>query len=162
MAQISTSIDNGRLFITVEGFDPFIIDPSELPEDLVFQAALHGFKQKYVDKAALGAEATLTEKHAAIRSMVRYHAGTGEWSMTSAGEGTSGDGLLVRALMRVAGLDRDGARTAVAGMDKKVQAAMRTDPTIAPVIARLRGEKPARKPSSDVDTGALLRALKAA
>jgi hypothetical protein len=159
---VQTSVDNGLLTITVQGFAPMIVDPTTLPTELVQQAALHGFKQKYVDKAALGAGATPAEKHAAIQAMVTHHAETGDWNMTGQGDGTSGDGLLVRALMEVLDVDRDTARGMVSGMDKPTQAAMRKDGSIAPIIARMKAERPAPKASATVDTGAILAALRRA
>lgn len=159
---ISTKVDNGQLTITVHGFAPIVIDPADYPAELVNYAALHGFKQKYVDGAALGKGATLTEKHAAIMAIVEHHQTTGEWNRVGGGDGTSGDGLLVRALMEAAGLGRDEARTAVGQMDKATQAAMRKDAEIAPIIARIKLEKPLPKASATVDTGSLLAKLRAA
>lgn len=156
---IRTTVINGTLGITVSGYPTIVIDPAALSAELVAEATLHGFKQKYVDKAALGADATLQEKYEAIRRIVDWHAQGGDWNMVASGDGTSGDSLLARALQEVAGLDRDGAREAVAAMDKKTQVAMRADPLVAPVIARLKAEKPAPK-TAGVDTSGLLAALR--
>lgn len=159
---VQTSVDNGCLTITVAGFAPIVIDPSECPRALLEHAALHGFKQKYVDAAALGAEATPREKYGAITALVLHHQETGEWNRNGAGDGTSGDGLLIRALMEAAGIDRDTARTAVSGMDKKVQAAMRASDELRPIIARIRAERPAPKASASVDVAGLLAGLRQA
>lgn len=158
---IATTVTNGVLAITVAGFPTIRIDPDTLGASLVAEAALHGFKQKYVDKAALGAGATQQEKYEAIWRLVDHHAGGGDWNMVATGDGTSGDGLLVRALMEVAELDRDAARVAVGAMDKPTQHAMRQSPEIAPIIARMRAEKPAPRAVAGVDTAGLLAALKA-
>jgi len=158
-AIVTTKIDNGIL--TVEcGAVAVVIDPSQLPRALVEYAALHGFKQAIVDAAALGKGATIAEKGDAIQAKMTRWVESGEWASRGAGDGTSGDGLLVRAIMEVCGLDRDAARTQVGEWDKKTQAAMRADPSIAPVIARLRVEKVAKAPA--VDTASILAGLRTA
>ena len=151
MATIKALVDSGTLTITVEGYAPIVIDPAALPADLVAQAALHGFKQKYVDKAALGAGATAQAKYDAISGLVAHHAATGEWNMGPGGDGASSDGLLVRALVEITGADIDAVRETVAGLDKKGQAALRGSPDVAPVIARL---KLARGPKADTGAAA--------
>ena len=144
-ATVVSTIDNGVLTITVQGFDPIRVDPTDYPNELVEFAALHGLKQRYVDAAALGAGSTPGEKHAAIMALVTHHRDTGEWArVAGAGSGAGGDGLLVRAVMEVFGLDRDTARAQVGAMDKKTQHALRSAPELAPVIARLRVEKKPR------------------
>lgn len=159
-SDVSTKVDNGVLTITVDGFEPIVIDPTALPRELVEQAALHGFKQKYVDAAALGASSTLTEKFNAISALVLHHQRTGEWNRVGgSGDGTSGDGLLVRAIMEACDLTRDQARESVAAMDKKTQHAMRNSPELKPIIDRLRTER-APKVDTSVDTANLLSRLR--
>jgi hypothetical protein len=109
-----------------------------------------------VDAAALGADATPAEKHAAITALVDHHATTGEWRRNGQGDGTTGDGLLVRAIMEYHGMDRDAARTAVAGLDKKTQAALRASAELSPIIERLRV---ARTPKASVDVSAILAGI---
>jgi hypothetical protein len=159
---VQTEVDNGVLTITVQGFPTLTIDPRDLPDELVRQAALHGFKQKYVDAAALGATATPAEKHAAITALVNHHRDTGDWNRKAGGDGTAGDGLLVLALAAVTGCTREQARAAVTAMDKKTQAAMRASPELKPTIDRLRDErtmsKPGKGPAPDV--GSVLAALR--
>ena len=158
---IKTEVDNGILTITVSGHPAIVIDPADYPAELVSYAALHGFKQKYADAAALGAEATPAEKHAAIKALVDHHRDTGDWNRTGAGDGTSGDGLLVRAVMEFNGMERDAAREAVATLDKATQAAMRASPELEPIIRRIKMERPAPKAKVGVDTAGLLAQLKA-
>lgn len=151
-ATVVSTIDNGVLTIVVQGFDPIRVDPTDYPNELVEYAALHGLKQRYVDAAALGSGSTPDEKHAAIMALVTHHRDTGEWArVAGAGSGAGGDGLLVRAVMEVFGLDRDTARAQVGAMDKKTQAGLRASPELAPVIARLRV---AKAPRVTVDTRA--------
>lgn len=158
-SMVSTEIENGVTRITVEGFPPIVIDPAEMPDSLNAYAACHGYKQRAVDAAALpvvdGIRPTAAMKHAAIVRVVDNMKATGEWRLNgAAGDGTGSDGLLVRALAEVAGMTIEDARTAVAGWDKKFQAAMRADPQIAPVIARMRTAK-----APKVDTASALAAL---
>lgn len=152
MATIKTSIENGVLTITTEGQPDIRIDPERFPRALVDYAALHGLKQRVCDAAALsvvdGRRPTAQEKYAEMRRLVDHMETTGEWRRAGGGEGSTGsDGLLVRALAVSLGIELDAARDAVAGWDKATQAAMRADPEIAPIIARLRV---AKAPAADV------------
>ncbi len=164
---VKTNIDNGVLTIDVTGCARITVDPSDYPASLIDYAALHGFKQKYTDAAALGAGASDAEKYDAIMAVVTHHRTTGEWNRTpGAGDGASGDGLLVRAVMEAYGLDRDTARTQVAAIDKKTQAAMRGSDELAPIIARLRTEKKPKAATPDALSAAqaamaALRGMKA-
>lgn len=159
--EIQTTIENGLLTIDVIGHPVLTIDPANYPDEFRDYATLHGLKQRYIDAAALGKGATPAEKYEAISALVTHHRATGEWSRVGQG-GTSGDGLLVQAIMAAYGLDRDTARKQVAGWDKKTQHALRESPELAPIIARLRVAK-TRTPSADVATkaGEALAALRA-
>lgn len=158
MADVSKNIDNGLLTITVTGFAPFIIDPDNLPRELVNHAALHGFAQKYGDAAALSKGATLAEKYAAIKTVIDHHAETGEWNRKGSGDGTTGDGLLVAAIMEFQACDRDTARGLVAKMDKKLQAQMRATPELKTIIDRIKTERAPKTPAG-FDLTATLAAL---
>ncbi len=157
MADVSKVIDNGVLTLTVAGFPSFVIDPANMPTELVNHAALHGFAQKYGDAAALSKGATLAEKYAAIKTVIDHHATTGEWNRKGDGAGSTGDGLLVSAIMEFQGISRDEARTLVGMMDKKVQAAMRAAPDLKKIIDRIKTEKAPK--TSTVDVGAVLAGL---
>lgn len=158
MADITKVIDNGILTITVSGFSPFVVDPENLPRELVNHAALHGFGQKYGDAASLSKGATLAEKHAAIMAVVNHHAETGEWNRKGGGDGTTGDGLLVSAIMEFESIDRDAARLLVSRMDKKLQAKMRAAPQLKAIIDRIKTER-APKVDTSFDAAAILAAL---
>jgi hypothetical protein len=166
---ITARIADGCLSVAVAGTDDgfgnpvsWIVNPALLDPAIREAAMLHGLKQKLCDAAALGKDATPAEKVEAIRAV---HAALTDpeaptWNR-KAGDGTSGDGLLVRALQRVAGLDRDAARKAVAGMDKKTQAAMLREPEVAVVVAELKAADAARQPAPvGVDTQGLLARLR--
>ena len=127
---VKTYISDGILTIDVTGKPVIRIDPADYPDALRDYAALHGFKQKYTDAAALGAGASDAEKYDAIMAVITHHRTTG-------------------AVMEAYGLDRDTARTQVAAIDKKTQAAMRASDELAPIIARLRTEKKPRAATPD-------------
>lgn len=163
VSDVATQVSaDGVLTITVNGFDPIVIDPADYDAATRRHAMAHGFKQKYVDASALGASASLGEKHAAIMAVVQWHREGGPWNrVAGSGEGTGGDGLLVRAVMEYADLTRDQAITQVSGMDKPTQHAMRVSDDLAPIIRRLK-EADDRKSAPKVDTSALLAKLRGA
>lgn len=162
---VASLIDNGILTITVQGFDPIRVDPDAMPASLNAYAALHGYKQKLMDAAAIerdettGRPAAPDAKYKAIRAVIDHMLETGEWNRTGGGDG-SGDGLLVSALMEYLGQDAETVRATVATWDKRTQAAMRADPNLAPIIARLRIARDAKN-AKGVDTAALLASMKA-
>lgn len=147
MADVSKVIDNGILTITVAGFAPFVIDPNNLPLELVQQAALHGFAQKYGDAAALSKGSTLREKWEAIKTVVDHHIDTGEWNRKGSGDGSTGDGLLVAAIMEFQACDRETARGLVGQMDKKLQAQMRATPELKSIIDKIKLAKAPKMPA---------------
>lgn len=165
MAVVTTTIDNGRLTVEVAGHPAIVVDPAQLPANLVEYAALHGLKQRLVDAAAIprdpdtGRSATAADKYAAVRRVWDHMTATGEWNLVR-GSGGGSDGLLVAALMEACGLTREQAREAVAGWDRPLQEAMRErDPVIAPIVQRLRMER-ARTVAGAVDTAAVLEGLR--
>lgn len=147
MADVSKVIDNGVLTITVAGFAPFVIDPDNMPRDLVNHAALHGFAQKYGDAAALSKGSSLREKYEAIKTVVDHHADTGEWNRKGSGDGSTGDGLLVAAIMEFQTCDRETARGLVGQMDKKLQAQMRATPELKAIIDKIKLAKTPKAPA---------------
>lgn len=163
MSTITKSIDNGILTITVEGFAPIVVNPADYTSNIRDYGFLHGMSQKLGDAGALsvvdGQRPTAAMKHAEIKRLNDYMLESGEWFRTGKGDGAGTDGLLVRALAQLCEKTIEEARADVAGMDKKLQAAMRRDPELAPIIAEL---KAARAPRTDDDTAAKARGLLAA
>lgn len=156
---ISAEIENGILTIRTEGHPAITVDPANMPDDLNAYAALHGYKQRIVDAAAKGPDATPAEKHAAMQAVYDHMFKTGEWSRVGqGGEGTGGDGLLVKAIMEATGVTRDVARTAVAGMNKPTQHAMRQSAELKPIIDRLRMAR-APKPKAGLDVAGMLASI---
>lgn len=162
-SDVSTHIDDEAqtLTITVKGYAPIIVNPDQYPAELVAYAALHGFKQKYVDASALSAGSSLADKHAAIMKVVEHHKTTGAWNRNNQGDGTAGDGLLLRAIMAFDGCDKETARALVGKMDKKMQAKMRASAELKPIIERLRAEREP-KPTPGFDASSVLAQLRKA
>ena len=156
---IKTQINGFRMVISC-GDEDLFIDAEKFTRDIWDYAVMHGLKQKICDAAALGAGSTDAEKMEAMRA-VFDQLSDGEWNRRMAGDGTPA-GLLARALMEAAELSADDAEAAVAAMDKKTQAAMRSDPTLAPIIARLKAADDAKRPAPKVDAQSLLAELRAA
>lgn len=162
---ITMTIDNGTLVITFDnGSAPITINPAIMPDNLNQTAALAGYSHRLRDCAALsivdGVRPTTAMKRAEIARLVDHMTATGEFYRTGAGDGTGSDGLLVRALAESCGIPLETARDTVAGWDKTFQAAMRRDPELAPIIARLKVAKPVA-PDVASKTSAALAALRA-
>lgn len=173
---VTTEIRRGEdgtptaLVVMVEGHEPMVVRADGLAPAVAHEALMHGLRQKLIDAAALerdsttGRPASAEDKYNAIR--VVFDRITDEhdpqWNGRAEGDGTSGAGLLVRAVMEACGMDVEQAKGAVDGWDKKTQNAMRADATIAPIIKRLKDEQDARKSkeaAKSIDTGALLAKL---
>ena len=162
---IAMTIDNGRLVITFDnGSDPITVNPANMPSALNETAALSGYMHRLRDCAALsivdGVRPTTAMKRAEIARLVEHMETTGEFYRNGGGDGTGSDGLLVRALAESCGIDLETARETVAGWDKTFQAAMRKDPELAPIIARMKTAKPVA-PDVAAKTRSVLEQLRA-
>lgn len=140
---IKKTIDGETVTITVDGFAPIAVRLSALHPDIITRAALHGLSQKLGDAGALSAGSTDEDRCEAISAVAGHllAADSGDqWNRKAAGDGSGGDGLLVRALVELGG-EREAVKAKVAAMDKKTQAAVRALPQVADIIARLRAPK---------------------
>lgn len=162
------------LVVTVVGFAPYRLTRKDVVAAIAEEAFYHGMSQKLGDAGALerlvgpdGTEqnATPENKYAAIGAVwarLTHHAEP-SWNAVEDGDGVGSIGLLVRALAEYLGCDINEAKKAVATWDRKRQADMRGDKELAPIIARLKAEDAARRPSvATVDTSAILAAMKKA
>lgn len=123
-----------------------IVTMSELSDNILQQATMHGLKQKLVDAAAIsrdptnGKAATIDTKYDAIKEVLDRLL-SGEWNKRREGGGATG-GLLKRALIEM----YDGRKTPeqideyLAGKDDKEKAALRKHPKVAEIIERIRAE----------------------
>lgn len=166
MATISKTLDTKTRTVTfvVDGVGTLVVDADRLTADLFTYAALHGLAQKVGDAAAIerdketGRSATPQQKYDAMKAVIEHLYAGGDWNRKAEGDGSGGVGLLVQALVRVTGQDKDTLAKTVATWDAKTQAAMRADPAVAPVIAAIKAER-AAKATGGVDTQGLLAGL---
>lgn len=170
---VTQSAESAVITVTVKGGNEdgtdFVItfDPTKAHANNRTYAEFHGWKARIVDTAAMsrdtktGASATPARKAVAIQALVaHYESGSDKWSRVSEGGPTGG--FLFEALCKVYGHMKAPSeiREWLNTLDDKQQSALREDDTIAPVIAEMKAAKP--KPTSTVDTKALLAGLKPA
>lgn len=156
--------EDGRISISVIGAGSITFDPAKAHPANTAYAAFHGWKQRFVDAAAMsrdtetGKPASPQEKYEAIEALVEhYESGTEKW--TRQAEAGPRGGYLFEALCRVYGHKKAPTeiREWLNGLNEKQQAALREDDSIAPVIAAIKAEK--RKDQPQVDTKSLLAGL---
>lgn len=146
-----------HIIMTPAGGTPVRLEVTQLSEEIIRYAVLHGLKQKLVDAAAIsrdpetGRSATLATKLAAVQDVLdRLLAG--EWNKRREGSGTSG-GLLFRALcIMYPDKPADAVREFLAKKSDAEKAALRRNPKVSAIMDTLRDE-------GDVDSDALLGEL---
>lgn len=155
---------DGTILVTV-GTQSLTFNPAKAHESNRAYAAFHGFKQRFVDAAAIsrnpenGASASPAEKFDAISRIVAHlESGAEAWSMVRESSGPKG-GFLFEALCRMYAISRtpEQIREYLDGLTDKQQAALREDDAVAPVIAEIKKEKAKDQPK--MDTKALLAGL---
>lgn len=149
---IKTSIEDGKLTISMDGFAPLSLTPAILNEANQAYAILHGCKQKICDAAALPKGATEAEKYAAMREVYeRITSPEGTWNKQ--GEGAAfPSGLLFKALCRLYdNKSPEDIRAFLDKKDKKEQAALRANPKVAAIIEEIKAES-ARDTGIDADS----------
>lgn len=120
----------------------------------------HGIKQKLVDAAAItrntetGASATVDDKYAAVHE-VFLRLTSGLWNKPAEGGGNAG-GILLMALQRVTGKDKDVLKGWLDGKTTEQKNALRKDAKVAAAIAEIEAE---RLKANPVDASALLGEL---
>ena len=130
-----------------------VVDP-----ELVQYAALHGFKQRIGDMAALsrnpdsGKPATPSDKFDAIqRGVEHYMSGTKEWNLRAAGERTSGElGMLARAIAELKSKDVAEVRDWLKSKSDAERKALAIAPAIKPIMDRMREEAAAPIEADDM------------
>lgn len=162
---VEVKMDGGLILINVLGAGSLTFNPLKAHHAVRDYAAFHGFKQRFVDAAAMsrdtetGAPASPQEKYEAIEALVEhYESGTDKWSRVA--EAGPKGGYLFEALCRVYGHKKAPSeiREWLNGLTDKQQAALREDDEIEPVIRAIKAEK--RKDQPAVDTKGLLAGLK--
>jgi hypothetical protein len=119
-------------------------------------AALHGFKQRIGDAAALGQGSSLDEKFSAMAEIVDHlESGSDEWRLKA----QAGDTLLVRALLVEAEnlgktIDSEVLRAKVKALSAGQQSALLGSERLSGIVAKLRADA-----GRGTDTEALLGEL---
>lgn len=147
---------------TVKDAGEVVLDLGKVHADNLAYAALHGFKQRLADAAAMscdtatGRSATPQEKYEAIKRLAdHYMAGGAEWNV--AREGGVGGGrvsYLAEALAQVKGLDVGAVREWLKERTAAEKAALENVPEVKAIIDARRA-----KGSESVDAGALIAGL---
>jgi hypothetical protein len=170
-AVVTVTIDSTVIAITViggaeDGTDAIInLDTASLSEEITERAMYHGLVQKISDAAALGKDASPSDKYHAMLAVTERLA-SGEWKQ-SRGEGAGPvAGVIFRAFSQwVADMAKakkapvPSAEAIRAVYDEKTRAeqlALRNVPAIAAIIETL---KAAKTPAKTVDTDSLLAGL---
>ena len=150
------------LTMTFSNGETLRLDASLLTDDIQRDALMHGLKQKLSDAAAIsrnpetGRSATPADKYNAVRE-VYDRLMAGQWNKAR-GDGTGSGGLLFRALCDLyPNKTPEDIRAYHDGLTKEQQAALRVNPKVAPIIARLRDERAPK--AKGVDSDALLSGL---
>jgi hypothetical protein len=163
-ATISADVFKSVLTVTFANGKSLEVDVSKLSPDIQQQAMLHGIKQKLVDAAAIarnpdtGRSASVDDKYAAVAEIhARITSPNGTWNKVreaGATPATKGN-LLVRALMKMTGKDKNYVDDFLSSKTKEERNALQRNPRVLQIIAELQ----ANAGTGDVDTDALLGEL---
>lgn len=136
------------------------LDLSKVHPDNIAYAALHGFKQRCGDAAALsrnpetGKPATPAEKFEAVQRLVEhYNSGAPEWALRASGEGrTSGElAMLTRAVAEYKGTeDFAKVRDWLKSKTDAERKALAVSAAIKPIMDRMREEAAAPVDAEDM------------
>jgi len=169
---ISADVSATAIVFTIVGGDSangedatISIDVEKLADEIRERAMLHGLVQKISDAAALGKDATPSDKYAAMKA-VADRLVDGEWKQ-SRGEGAAPvAGIIFRAFSqwvhdkaKAAKKDAptmEAIRTVYDGKTRAEQLALRNVAEIAAIIETLKAD---RAPKQSVDSDALLADL---
>lgn len=126
-----------------------------VPDSLMARFAAHGAGQKLGDETA-----SLTDVDDMVLAVdeLMERLSAGEWSMKRETSGLAGTSILARALVELSGKSAEQIKAFLATKTQAQKVALRSDPKVAPIVARLEANK-AKKPGNSVDTDALLGEL---
>ena len=156
--------DGGALTLKCINGQELLLTTDRLAGSILWQAAVHGLKQKLVDAAAIsrnpdtGRAASPDDKWAAVMEV--YSRITGPeptWNKTREGGAGGSGGLLFRALVRLyPAKTADQLREYLDGKSDAEKTALRKNPKVATVIEEIRAET---GKAANVDTDELLNEL---
>ena len=165
---IQADISGMVLTLTFSNGEEVIVDANNLKPEICRAAIMHGLKQKLVDAAAIsrnpetGASATVQDKYEAVDIVAkRLLSDTPTWNAVRDGTGagnSGGNSLLLRALVIHSGKSKEILEQYLDTKTKEEKAALKINPAIATIIARLQSESQS-KTAGKVDSNALLNEL---
>lgn len=129
----------------------FILAPGK---PLVNDFAIHGIKQKFGDEIA-GLEEVDDCVEAIDDLILRLN--KGEWSEKREGGAMAGASILAKALVEWSGQSLEAIRAFLSTKTNAEKLALRNDPEVAGIVARLEAEKAAKAPK--IDTASILSGL---
>ncbi len=151
---------DGALTFTVAEVGEFVVIPGTLSDDVRNRALIHGIVQKISDAAAMGKDATPSDKFAAMKSVADRLA-EGEWSKRTGEGSTAVAGIIYRAFREFVETSAKAAKKPIPADDairavydaksRADQLALRTVPAIATIIERMKSERGTTGTSVDVD-----------
>jgi len=164
-AIVSVELTDNMLSFVVADTGTIDLDVSALADEVTRRAMLHGIIQKISDAAALGKDATPSDKYQAMKA-VADRLIAGNWNKPAGESGAPVQGLIWMAYREV--MQSLAAKQKKTVTDEKLrelydaksradQLALRTNPDIAKVIERIKSERQTN--STVVDTDALLAEL---
>lgn len=148
-AAVETTINGSVLTLTFANGALLELSLSQLNDNIILAATLHGLKQKLCDAAAIsrdpvtGKTATIETKYAAVREVFdRITSPDGTWNKIREGGNNSG-GLLLTALVRMyAGRKtRDDLIEFLSSKTDAEKAALRKNAKIAAIIDEIKAER---------------------
>ena len=125
-----------------------------IPDAMLAKFAAHGAEQKLGDEIA-GLEEVGDCVLAVDELIDRLY--NGEWGVKREANGMAGTSVLLKALVEHTGKSVEQIKAFLAGKTQAEKTALRNNPKIKPIVARIEDEKAAKK--SNVDTDALLGEL---
>lgn len=124
-----------------------------LPDNLVLRCAAHGIDQKLGDE--LAGIPDLDDGVIAIDELIE-RLKTGEWAVKRDSAGAAGSSILQKAIMEHTGKSGNEIKAFLAGKTMAQKMALRNNPKVAPIVARLEAEKVRKPVENPIDTDALL------
>lgn len=164
-AAVETSINGSTLALTFANGALLELSLSQLNDNIILAATLHGLKQKLCDAAAIsrdpvtGKTATIETKYEAVKEVFdRITSPDGTWNKIREGGNNSG-GLLLTALVRMyAGRKtREDLIEFLSSKTDAEKAALRKNPKIAAIIDEIKAER--ATDDEGVDSDAILDEL---
>ncbi len=164
-AIVSVETTEQSIAFVVDGVGTIDIDLASLASEVTSRAIIHGIVQKVSDAAALGKDATPSDKFQAMKA-VADRLIAGNWNKPAGETGAPVQGLIWMAYREVMQSLAAKAKKTVSDDDLRAkydaksradQLALRTNPEIAKVIERIKSERQTN--NTVIDTDALLAEL---